>query len=74
MRTWCSSLLKARPQRGYGHLYGRATTFSEAAGGGGGAGGGGTEGRAGTRMRRAKLFYLRDAPDKMTAISAGMRK
>ncbi|OBZ76528.1 50S ribosomal protein L19 [Grifola frondosa] len=25
------------------------------------------------RMRRAKLFYLRDAPDKMTAISAGMR-
>ena len=38
------------------------------------AGGGGTEGRAGTRMRRAKLFYLRDAPDKMTAISAGMRK
>ena len=38
------------------------------------AGGKGTEGRAGPRMRRAKLFYLRDAPDKMTAISAGMRK
>ena len=38
------------------------------------AGGGGTEGRAGPRMRRAKLFYLRDSPDKMTAISAGMRK
>ena len=38
------------------------------------AGGRGSEGRPGTRMRRAKLFYLRDAPDKMTAISAGMRK
>ncbi|KAI0751402.1 translation protein SH3-like domain-containing protein [Daedaleopsis nitida] len=38
------------------------------------AGGNGSEGRAGVRMRRAKLFYLRDAPDKMTAISAGMRK
>lgn len=38
------------------------------------AGGKGTDGRAGARMRRAKLFYLRDSPDKMTAISAGMRK
>ncbi|KAI0721838.1 translation protein SH3-like domain-containing protein [Cerioporus squamosus] len=38
------------------------------------AGARGTEGRQGTRMRRAKLFYLRDSPDKMTAISAGMRK
>lgn len=37
------------------------------------AGARGTEGRAGKRMRRAKLFYLRDSPDKMTAISAGMR-
>ncbi|KAI0356596.1 hypothetical protein OH77DRAFT_1495399 [Trametes cingulata] len=37
------------------------------------AGGRGTEGRPGRRMRRAKLFYLRDAPDKMTAISAGLR-
>ncbi|OJT09364.1 54S ribosomal protein subunit img1, mitochondrial [Trametes pubescens] len=37
------------------------------------AGGRGSEGRAGKRMRRAKLFYLRDSPDKMTAISAGMR-
>ncbi|KAI1792874.1 translation protein SH3-like domain-containing protein [Ganoderma leucocontextum] len=36
--------------------------------------GGKGEGRAGPRMRRAKLFYLRDSPDKMTAISAGMRK
>lgn len=27
----------------------------------------------GRRMRRAKLFYLRDSPEKMTAISAGMR-
>ncbi|EJD01080.1 uncharacterized protein FOMMEDRAFT_21521 [Fomitiporia mediterranea MF3/22] len=35
------------------------------------AGGGG--GRAGRRMRRAKLFYLRHQPDKMTAISAGVR-
>ena len=35
---------------------------------------GAAEGRLGARMRRAKLFYLRDAPDKMTAISAGMRK
>ncbi|KAI0771904.1 translation protein SH3-like domain-containing protein [Trametes elegans] len=33
----------------------------------------GTEGRQGPRMRRAKLFYLRDSPDKMTALSAGMR-
>ncbi|CCM02824.1 uncharacterized protein FIBRA_04936 [Fibroporia radiculosa] len=35
------------------------------------AGGGG--GKAGRRMRRAKLFYLRDSPEKMTAISAGVR-
>ena len=27
----------------------------------------------GVRVRRAKLFYLRDSPDKMTAISAGVR-
>ena len=33
-------------------------------------GGGGKEGR---RMRRAKLFYLRHSPDKMSAISAGVR-
>ena len=33
-------------------------------------GGGGKEGR---RMRRAKLFYLRDSPDKMSEISAGVR-
>ncbi|KAI0637852.1 translation protein SH3-like domain-containing protein [Trametes polyzona] len=37
------------------------------------AGARGTEGRQGKRMRRAKLYYLRDSPDKMTAISAGMR-
>ncbi|CDO74024.1 hypothetical protein BN946_scf185043.g74 [Trametes cinnabarina] len=37
------------------------------------AGGRGGEGRAGMRMRRAKLFYLRDSPEKMTAISAGLR-
>ncbi|KAI0650060.1 translation protein SH3-like domain-containing protein [Trametes meyenii] len=37
------------------------------------AGARGSEGRAGRRMRRAKLFYLRDSPDKMTAISAGLR-
>ncbi|KAH9894306.1 translation protein SH3-like domain-containing protein [Cubamyces lactineus] len=37
------------------------------------AGGKGSEGRQGTRMRRAKLYYLRDSPDKMTAISAGLR-
>lgn len=35
------------------------------------AGGGG--GREGRRMRRAKLFYLRDQPEKMTSISAGVR-
>ncbi|KAG2370031.1 hypothetical protein BDR07DRAFT_1265933 [Suillus spraguei] len=33
-------------------------------------GGGGKEGR---RQRRAKLFFLRDTPEKMTAISAGVR-
>ncbi|KAH7916739.1 hypothetical protein BJ138DRAFT_995064 [Hygrophoropsis aurantiaca] len=32
-------------------------------------GGGGKEGR---RQRRAKLFFLRDSPDKMSAISAGV--
>lgn len=35
----------------------------------GGSGGG----KKGRRMRRAKLFYLRDSPEKMTAISAGVR-
>ena len=35
------------------------------------AGGGPKEGR---RMRRAKLFYLRDSPDKMSAISSGFKK
>lgn len=35
------------------------------------AGGGG--GKKGRRMRRAKLFYLRDSPEKMSAISAGVR-
>lgn len=34
---------------------------------------GGAGGKKGRRMRRAKLFYLRDAPEKMTAISAGVR-
>ena len=34
----------------------------------------GTEERAGTRMRRGKLFYLRDSPDKITVMSAAMRK
>ena len=33
-------------------------------------GGGGKEGR---RQRRAKLFFLRHQPEKMTAISAGVR-
>lgn len=28
---------------------------------------------AGSRMRRAKLFYLRDSPEKMSAISAGAK-
>ncbi|KAI0939529.1 hypothetical protein AcV5_000917 [Taiwanofungus camphoratus] len=37
------------------------------------AGGGSGGGKTGRRMRRAKLFYLRDAPEKMTAISAGVR-
>ena len=35
------------------------------------AGGGG--GKEGKQMRRAKLFYLRDSPEKMSQISAGMR-
>lgn len=30
-------------------------------------------GKAGRKARRAKLFYLRDSPDKMTAISSGIR-
>ena len=30
-------------------------------------------GRAGRRARRAKLFYLRDSPEKMTNISQGIR-
>jgi large subunit ribosomal protein L19 len=34
---------------------------------------GGTGPKTGKRMRRAKLFYLRDSPEKMTAISAGVR-
>lgn len=34
---------------------------------------GGQGSNVGQRMRRAKLFYLRDSPEKMTAISAGMR-
>jgi large subunit ribosomal protein L19 len=29
--------------------------------------------KSGKRMRRAKLFYLRDSPDKMTAIASGQR-
>lgn len=33
-------------------------------------GGGGKEGR---KMRRAKVFYLRDSPDKMSEISAGFK-
>ena len=28
---------------------------------------------AGRRMRRSKLFYLRDSPEKMSAISAGVK-
>lgn len=35
---------------------------------------GGKGGRDGKRMRRAKLFYLRDSPEKMTAISAAMKR
>ncbi|KAG8910598.1 hypothetical protein FRC01_006242 [Tulasnella sp. 417] len=36
------------------------------------AGGGG--GRQGRRIRRAKLFYLRDQPAKMTAISTSIKR
>ncbi|QRV91262.1 ribosomal protein L19 [Ceratobasidium sp. AG-Ba] len=36
------------------------------------AGGGG--GKSGRRMRRAKLYYLRDQPTKMNAISAGVKR
>jgi len=35
--------------------------------------GGGSGRKEGVKVRRAKLFYLRDSPEKMTAISAGMR-
>ncbi len=35
---------------------------------------GGNGPRDGKRMRRAKLFYLRDQPAKMTAISASVKK
>jgi len=34
---------------------------------------GGKGPNSGKRMRRAKLFYLRDSPEKMSAISAGMK-
>ncbi|KZT12953.1 uncharacterized protein LAESUDRAFT_22369 [Laetiporus sulphureus 93-53] len=34
----------------------------------------GGAGKAGRRTRRAKLHYLRDSPEKMSAISAGMRR
>lgn len=30
--------------------------------------------RGSKRMRRAKLFYLRDSPDKMTALASGSKK
>lgn len=36
--------------------------------------GGSTGGRASRRMRRAKLFYLRDSPEKMSAISASLKR
>lgn len=36
------------------------------------AGGGG--GKDGRRQRRAKLFYLRDSPEKMSMISAGIKR
>ncbi|KDQ64822.1 hypothetical protein JAAARDRAFT_238795 [Jaapia argillacea MUCL 33604] len=36
-------------------------------------GAGGSGGKQGRRMRRAKLFYLRDSPEKMSAISAGIK-
>ena len=35
---------------------------------------GGKGGREGRRMRRAKLFYLRDSPEKMSMITAGARQ
>ncbi|TFY83854.1 hypothetical protein EWM64_g178 [Hericium alpestre] len=39
------------------------------------AGGGrAAEGKRKKRVRQAKLFYLRDAPDKMSALSTGVRK
>lgn len=37
------------------------------------AGGSGAAAKQGANVRRAKLFYLRDSPEKMTAISAGVR-
>jgi|ERR1700722_633523 len=36
--------------------------------------GGKGDGKERKRMRRAKLFYLRDSPEKMSMISAGFRK
>ncbi|KIO13019.1 hypothetical protein M404DRAFT_993983 [Pisolithus tinctorius Marx 270] len=34
---------------------------------------GGGPGKGGRRQRRAKLFFLRDSPSKMSAISAGLK-
>jgi len=34
---------------------------------------GGSGGKEGRRARRAKLFYLRDSPEKMSMISAGIK-
>jgi large subunit ribosomal protein L19 len=36
--------------------------------------GGAGKGKGGRRMRRAKLFYLRDSSDKMTTMAAGARQ
>lgn len=51
------------------------TVVSRAGGGGGSGGNGGTADRKKQRkgLKKAKLFYLRDSPERMTAASAGVR-
>ncbi len=40
---------------------------------GGGGGGGGNRKKKCTGLKKAKLFYLRDSPERMTSVSAGVR-
>ena len=40
---------------------------------GGGGGGGANRKKKSTGLKKAKLFYLRDSPERMTSVSAGVR-